>query len=123
MITAFTFGASNCNVRQDPFGRIVIDECASDHEHLTAPAPAGQERQQCRALLEDEFRRIVGRKGALFMTVMFVDELTPENIDEVAPQVADAFREQARRGCQEIVDTNRAILEAIKAKPEGADGE
>lgn len=115
MVSVFTYHAGvTQHVRQDSFGRIVLDECESDLEHLQAPAVAGEERQKCRHLLEDEFRSLVGRKGALFLTAVFVDELTAENIDEVAPQMAALFREQAQRSCQELIDTNKEILAAIR---------
>ena len=40
-------------LRKDPAGRIYIDTCASEEEHLTAPLPAGQERRTCRKYLDD----------------------------------------------------------------------
>ena len=54
--------------RKDQFGRIVIDQCASDEEHLrNSVAPPGVDRAKCRVLLEDLFRDLIGKTGLMFI--------------------------------------------------------
>lgn len=40
-------------VRKDSFGRVFIDKCASDEEHLSDPRGTGEERPDCRLYLDD----------------------------------------------------------------------
>lgn len=40
-------------LRRDQFGRLFIDECQTDEEHLTLPLPEGQERRTCRDYIDD----------------------------------------------------------------------
>jgi hypothetical protein len=42
-------------LRKDRFGRVYIDTCASEEEHLTHPLPPGQERRTCRKYLDEIF--------------------------------------------------------------------
>lgn len=42
-------------LRRDQFGRVFIDTCQSDEEHLTSAQPEGQERHTCRKYLADLF--------------------------------------------------------------------
>ncbi len=54
------------NVRKDAFGRIVFDLCPSDHDHLLLPPPPeGQERNNCRVLLDNLFGALVGKSVML----------------------------------------------------------
>lgn len=41
-------------VRRDPYGRVYIDRCATDEEHLLRPLLPGQERRDtCRFYLDE----------------------------------------------------------------------
>lgn len=40
-------------IRRDPFGRIYVDECPTDEEHLISRPPNNQERHRCRKYLDD----------------------------------------------------------------------
>ena len=41
-------------VRRDPFGRVYIDRCKTEEEHITRPPPPGRERRDvCRLYLDD----------------------------------------------------------------------
>lgn len=62
--------------RSDIFGRIVADQCPSDHEHLrSAPTDPEKNKPSCRFLLEEFFGDVVGKRGK--MTLSFVFEETP----------------------------------------------
>lgn len=64
------------NVRKDRFGRIVVDLCGSDGEHLTRDLTAEEQadRQKCRYLVEQAFEEFVGKKGTLMVEVTFREE-------------------------------------------------
>jgi hypothetical protein len=64
----------NGNVRFDHFGRIVLDDCPTDHDHLVDPKAVGEGRPTCRKLLENSFREIVGKNGTLVVTISFYEE-------------------------------------------------
>ena len=54
--------------RKDAFGRIVVDQCPSDEEHLRSGITyAGDDRAKCRVLLEDLFEKVVGKTGRLYI--------------------------------------------------------
>ncbi len=40
-------------IRKDPFGRVYVDQCPTDEEHLTSHPPDNHERHQCRKYLDD----------------------------------------------------------------------
>ena len=40
-------------LRRDGFGRLYIDSCASDSEHMAKPPELGEERRRCRKYIED----------------------------------------------------------------------
>lgn len=42
-------------VRRDGYGRLLIDACATDLEHLVKEAQVGEERRTCRKYIEDLF--------------------------------------------------------------------
>jgi len=67
-----TFSLSG-HIRNDHFGRLVVDQCESDNEHLRAPGDGG-ERQTCRNLVEDAFLPFVGKCGRLTITVTLLEE-------------------------------------------------
>lgn len=46
-------GKTEGYLRKDTFGRVYIDTCPSDEEHLLVKLPAGQERRNCRKYLDD----------------------------------------------------------------------
>jgi hypothetical protein len=52
-IFGYHFGHIKGYIRKDMFGRVFIDTCRTDEEHLIAPLPAGQERRTCRKYLDD----------------------------------------------------------------------
>ena len=51
--------------RQDTFGRIFFDKCATDEEHLlNTKIPPGEDRPRCRVYVEDLLPAgAVGQKG------------------------------------------------------------
>lgn len=49
-------------VCQDAFGRIYVDTCASDQEHLTTPAAPDQIRTSCRFYIENMFKELIGKE-------------------------------------------------------------
>jgi len=63
------------NVRKDHFGRIVVDTCSSDPDHLresrTDPA---RNRPLCRKLVEDAFEGFLGKTGTLVMTISLKED-------------------------------------------------
>ena len=66
-------------LHQDCFGRLHIDRCATDAEHMAAEAPPGEERRTCRTY----FDRLVpegtiGKKGRWMITITFL----PDNEEE-----------------------------------------
>ena len=63
------------NVRRDPFGRIVVDECPSDKAHLRdSVALPGDDRARCRRLVESVLEEHIGQKGKLSISVVFQPE-------------------------------------------------
>lgn len=38
-------------LKQDIFGRVFIDRCATDEEHMNAPTEPGDDRRRCRVYL------------------------------------------------------------------------
>ena len=57
-------------IRKDYFGRIVIDTCKSDEDHLrNSKAKPGYQRAGCRVLVEDNFNEFVGMKGFMKVTI------------------------------------------------------
>lgn len=54
MSGVYSHGETEGYLRKDAFGRLFIDKCASDEEHLTAArVPEDQERPDCRKYLDD----------------------------------------------------------------------
>jgi hypothetical protein len=49
----YSHGKTEGYIRKDTFGRVYIDTCPTDEEHLTSPPPEGQERHTCRKYLDD----------------------------------------------------------------------
>lgn len=79
------------NIRRDVFGRIVIDECESDSQHLTRPLkPTETERQLCRHLIEEAFQDLVGKKGTLVLNITFKEDPAPANLVDVVVAAAEA---------------------------------
>jgi len=67
------------NIRKDHFGRIVVDGCDSDLNHLqNATAKPGEDRAKCRNLLEQYFEKYIGLKGRLSIEISFRPEI-PED--------------------------------------------
>lgn len=65
-------------LRVDNWGRVILDRCANEHEHILAPGdPTNPDagRRRC-ALIVDEkiFPDTAGKKGRFFITVKFVSE-------------------------------------------------
>ena len=61
--------------RRDNLGRIVIDQCISDEEHLkNGITYEGDDRARCRIVLDDLFERLVGKTGRLFIENAEFDE-------------------------------------------------
>lgn len=57
-------------IRNDRFGRIVIDTCKSDQEHLrNAEAPPGEDKPKCRVLLEEYFHEYVNERYRLSIDI------------------------------------------------------
>lgn len=74
-------------VREDGFGRIVIDRCPSDDEHLrSAPTDPEINKPSCRFLLEEFFTRgtaaeeMLGKKGLLRVSFDFIPETDASEI-------------------------------------------
>lgn len=62
------------NFRLDSFGRIVVDRCESDAEHLiSSETDPEHSRPKCRELLEERLAPILGREGLLVMTITFIE--------------------------------------------------
>lgn len=58
------------NIRKDGFGRIVVDNCPSDPDHLCeSKTDPVQNRPLCRKLVEEAFESFLGKKGTLVMTI------------------------------------------------------
>ncbi len=107
--TVLNLGVHDRNIRRDCFGRIVLDTCDSDGEHLRFAEPLpGDDRPRCRELLEEMFAPLIGRRGTLFVSVVFADEITERDLEKrFAP----------------LVETNRELLAMLKAaKPGVPDG-
>lgn len=51
-IGVYSHGKTEGYLRKDQFGRVYIDTCPSDEDHLTSSPPAGQERHTCRHYLD-----------------------------------------------------------------------
>lgn len=63
------------NIRKDHFGRIIIDTCVSDVDHLQhAVAKPGDDRARCRQLVEELFNDLEGLKGEVTVTIDFKAE-------------------------------------------------
>ncbi len=107
--TVLNLGVHDRNIRRDCFGRIVMDTCDSDGEHLRFAEPLpGDDRPRCRELLEEMFAPLIGRRGTLFVSVVFADEITERDLEK-------------RFG--PLVETNRELLAMLKAaKPGVPDG-
>lgn len=75
------------NFRLDGFGRIVVDHCTSDREHLISSVTDPEHnRPKCRQLLEESLAPILGKTGVLLLNVTFIeDRLAGE-----APKSSDA---------------------------------
>ena len=48
-----TKGQISGYLRKDQFGRVIIDTCKTDEDHLLVALPEGQERRVCREYLDD----------------------------------------------------------------------
>jgi hypothetical protein len=69
-------------LRHDSFGRVVIDICPSDQEHLQNPSILSYERSMCRFLLEDLVPAdLLGKKGTWTITVDFEEEEDKEDAE------------------------------------------
>jgi hypothetical protein len=74
-------------VRQDPFGRIVIDDCPSDETHLRhSKTNPETNKPSCRYLLEQFFDRgedtIIGKRGHLTVTFSFAEDTDCCSLEE-----------------------------------------
>lgn len=49
----WSHGRADGYIRKDTFGRIFIDECPTDQEHMLAPVKDGTDRRACRKYLDD----------------------------------------------------------------------
>lgn len=57
-------------LRKDSFGRLYIDACPTDSEHITKKPEPGQERLRCRRYIEDLFSESFdGRKIQLQLDI------------------------------------------------------
>jgi hypothetical protein len=67
-------------VRRDSFGRVFVDKCATDKEHLTKTPQPGQERTKCRWYVEDLLNSLVDKKGYMSIEISFLplEEAKPE---------------------------------------------
>lgn len=79
-------------VRIDGFGRVVVDKCSSDQEHLTSSVSvydpvSDTSRPKCRHPIEELFQDVNGKRGTLEVTVTFHE--TPTTIEEAGAQVAE----------------------------------
>jgi hypothetical protein len=64
-------------LRQTSAGRLVIDDCASDAEHLAAATPAGVERRACQVDFVATLESLMNRRGHLKISITF-DPNEPE---------------------------------------------
>jgi hypothetical protein len=63
------------NIRRDPFGRVVVDTCPSDGDHLRdSRAIPPDDRARCRTLVENVFQEHIDKRGKLLVTVSFEPE-------------------------------------------------
>jgi hypothetical protein len=63
------------HIRKDYFGRIVVDQCISDEEHLkNGITYEGEDRVGCRVILDDLFERLVGKTGRIWFENVEFDE-------------------------------------------------
>lgn len=85
MILAFQFETHSGEVRtlvregaayvhQDHVGRIHLDSCATDHEHITKPLQEGEERRNCREYIEELLEPYVGKRGRFSISITFHPE-------------------------------------------------
>ena len=85
-------------VRKDPFGRIVLDECPSDHLHLVhAPTDPETGKPACRVVLDDLLTRgpleqMIGKRGELLVTVSFEEDRPSGPIEEAIKAYAEGRR-------------------------------
>lgn len=66
------------HIRTNHGGQIVVDSCLSDNEHLVSGLTDPETNKPvCRRVLEHAFDELVGKKGTLVVSVIFVEE--PKN--------------------------------------------
>jgi len=66
-----------CRVRRDQFGRIVLDTCKSDEDHLKfSTAKEGDDRARCRMLVEEYFDKMVDKEGLFTMDISLDEHYT-----------------------------------------------
>lgn len=64
------------NIRKDHFGRIVVDSCPSDPDHLRdSKTDPDQNRPLCRKIVEEAFEGFLGKSGTLVMTISLKEEV------------------------------------------------
>lgn len=72
-MTAFNSFAGN--FREDGFGRVVVDTCPSDEEHLrSSKTDPATNRPQCRRLVEEVFAKYLGKSGRLHIEATFYED-------------------------------------------------
>lgn len=80
LLTLGIQGTAEGYLRKDQFGRVFIDTCQSDEEHLTSPLPPGQERRTCRKYLSDIFP--VPNDQTKRVKISYEIHILPENQSE-----------------------------------------
>jgi hypothetical protein len=101
------------NIRKDHFGRIVIDNCPSDSEHLCdSKTDPVQNRPLCRKLVEEAFEGFLGKTGTLVLTI----SLKEESVGAVPTETHTA------KTVKYSVAAPGALAEAVVAALEQLDG-
>lgn len=64
----------NGYIRKTLQNGIVVDKCATDDDHMVAPAAEGDDRRRCMVYLDDIFSSFLNKKGKLTINIIFEGE-------------------------------------------------
>jgi hypothetical protein len=68
-------------IRSDDFGRVVVDSCPSDKEHLISSVTNMEtNKPTCRSLVEELFKTFLGREGVMAVEVTFLENPPAEDL-------------------------------------------
>jgi hypothetical protein len=107
MEKTFTFSG---NVRRNFGGQIIVDLCESDLDHHRhSVTDAEQNRPLCRKTVESCFDDLIGRAGALTVTVSF-----EENSQGAVPQTEVHTAETVKQKVAAVGAMEEAVIAALE---------